>query len=110
MDVENDPFIIKILVKMALWIKPLLPNGNPDFDGLYDKVKTWYIEYDDENEYTNREIGIDKNDKVIVIAPYKRNLGVWVDSDLTLDDYRRFDINTVSSNEFNNYWEKYGIK
>ena len=56
-------------------IPKILPKANPDFDNLFDKVKTWYIEYNDEDLFTNRKIGIDDKDNVIVMAPWKRNLG-----------------------------------
>ena len=70
-------------------------------------MKTWYVEYDEENDYTNREVGLNKNGEVIVKAPYKKNLGFWVDEDLTLKDYSdSFEIQYVDKREFDMLWTK----
>ena len=84
-----------------------IPKANPDFDGLYGQVIIWYIEYDEENDYTNREVGLDKNGEVIVKAPFKKNLGLWVDEDLTLKDYSdNFEIQPVDEKEFEELWNQ----
>lgn len=60
-----------------------------------------------ENDYTNREVGLDKNGEVIVKAPYKKSLGFWVDEDLTLKDYSdSFEIHYVNKSEFERLWTK----
>ena len=85
----------------------LIPKANPDFDSMYDNVITWFIEYDEDNDYTNREVGVDKQGRVIVKAPYKRNLGFWVDEDLTFQDYvDNFNIQYISKEAFESIWEK----
>ena len=47
----------------------IIPKSNPDFEKEYDNVNFWYIEFDEENEYTNREIGLNVNEEVILISP-----------------------------------------
>ncbi len=76
--------LLYCVIKHLFWF---IPKTNPDFDSSYENVRTWYIEYDDVNDYTNREVGIDFNGKVIVKGPYQRNLGFWTSEDTT---YRQF--------------------
>lgn len=84
-----------------------IPRANPDFDDMYYRVKTWYVEYDEENNYTNREVGLDSNGEVIFKAPYKKDLGFWVEKDLTLKDYSdSFEIHYVNKSEFDMLWTK----
>ena len=84
----------------------ILPKANPDFDHLYEKVHLWYLEYDDLNKYTCREIGIDDNNTVIVKAPYKNNFGYWTDNDMTLESYAsHFNIEYIDKDEFDSIWD-----
>lgn len=84
-----------------------IPRANPDFDDMYYRVKTWYVEYDEENNYTNREVGLDSNGEVIFKAPYKKDLGFWVEKDLTLKDYSdSFETHYVNKSEFERLWIK----
>lgn len=84
----------------------IIPKANPDFDGKYQNVSCWYIEYDDINNYSNREIGLDEEGTVIVKGPYGKNLGFWTDTDLTLDDYKKFNIEMITIDEFEKFWEQ----
>ncbi|MBQ6208921.1 MAG: hypothetical protein IJK42_04000 [Prevotella sp.] len=87
-------------------LEMLLPKANPDFNGLYHQVKTWYVEYDIEKQHTNREVGTDDDGHVIVKAPFGRNLGLWVDEELNDDDYKRLGATAISSIEFETLWSK----
>jgi len=43
------------LEKILAWLlEKFIPKANPDFDAKYDDVETWFVEYDEENDYTNR--------------------------------------------------------
>ena len=75
------------------------------FDTKYDDVETWFVEYDEENDYTNREIGLDKDGHVIVLGPFQRNLGYWVDNDYTLQNYEdHFDVQYIDKAIFEDLW------
>ena len=64
------------LEKILVWLlEKFIPKANPDFDTKYDDVETWFIEYDEENDYANREIGLNKDGHVIVLGPFQNNLG-----------------------------------
>jgi len=84
----------------------ILPKANPDFDGLFDKVKTWYIEYDEITQFAIREVGVDDDNNVIVKAPWKNNLGFWLDESLKYEDYILFNITQVTSVEFESLWKE----
>ena len=98
----KESFVEKLLWRILLSI---FPRTNPDYEGLYDKVIIWYIEYDDINNYTNREIGVDKDGIVIVKGPFGKNLGFWTDEDLTIEHYDNdFKIVYIKQEEFEKLW------
>lgn len=88
----------------------VLPKANPDFEDLYDNVKKWKIEFNISKNYTERELGFDKNENLIVIAPYKSNYGFWTDNNLTLDDYKNFKPTKITKEEFDNDWISFSDK
>lgn len=81
--------------------------ANPDFEKKFPYVRYWYIEYDETNQYTTKEIGIDKDGNVFTKAPYLQNLGIWCDSDVTYDVYKSFGIEIITKEEFKRFWETY---
>lgn len=45
--------------KIIIWLlEQFVPKANPTLEDNINYVKKWYIEYNDVEEYTNREIGI----------------------------------------------------
>ncbi|MBR5698599.1 MAG: hypothetical protein IKX44_08300 [Prevotella sp.] len=86
-------------------LNKLIPKANPDFEQKYNNVSTWYIEYDDDKQFTSKEIGLNEKGKVIVKAPYKKNLGLWVDSCLQYEDYLSFDVIPIKKEEFMVLWD-----
>lgn len=97
--------------KKTLWNKLVDRIGkklsaNPDFDDKLKYVAQWYLEYDDECDVSCREIGLDINKKVIVKMPDERNYGFWLDTNLTLEDFKaKYDIQMIQACEFNNLWD-----
>ena len=100
------------LEKILAWLlEKFIPKANPDFDAKYDDVETWFIEYDEENDYTNREIGLDKDGHVIVLGPFQSNLGYWVDNDFTLQNYEDyFDVKYIDKAVFEELWREIETK
>jgi hypothetical protein len=45
--------------------------ANPDFDDIIQHVKYWLIECNTETGIPDREIGLDKDNLVILKMPYK---------------------------------------
>ena len=68
--------------KMANWLlRHFVPIANPTLEHNLDYVKEWYIEYDDVEEYTNREVGVAENGSVVFKAPFetKSNRAKYMD-------------------------------
>lgn len=85
----------------------ILPKVNPDFDNRYKDVITWYIEYDDAICCPRREVGVDLNNTAIVMAPYNKNYGYWLDANMTIEDYtNQFNIVYISKKDFEEIWDK----
>ena len=79
-----DSVLIGKKTKNTLWEKIIdwllnhfMPMANPTLDKNLDYVKEWYIEYDDVEEYTNREVGVAENGLVVFKAPFEENWGYW---------------------------------
>ena len=100
------------LEKIFMWLlEKLIPKANPDFGTKYDDVETWFIEYDEENDYTNREIGLDKDGHIIVLGLFQENLGYWVDNDFTLQNYEEhFDVQYIDKTVFEDLWKEMKTK
>lgn len=100
---SEDSLQMRVISKILDWV---VPRANPTLEGNIDKVSVWYVEYDTSEDYTNREIGLDVDGNVIFKAPYEDNLGYWVDNDLTFEDYKEFNPQSVSAEEFGTLWER----
>ncbi|MEM6738181.1 MAG: hypothetical protein AAF620_19145 [Bacteroidota bacterium] len=85
----------------------IFPKANPDFDEKYDAVECWLLEFLPDNEYPDREIGLDRDEKTIVIAPLGKNLGFWLDTDMSLKQYEAFNYRKISKEEFETKWEEF---
>ncbi|MEZ4907565.1 MAG: hypothetical protein R2771_07990 [Saprospiraceae bacterium] len=103
--VELNKYSLKhLFIKVLSFV---FPQSNPNFENKYDEIKMWLIEYDIENKFVNREIGINCNGDIILIGPYKKNLGFWTDTDLVLHDFSKFNISEYTDIEFEKIWESY---
>ena len=85
----------------------LLPVSNPDFEEKLDKVRYWLLEFENNNDYPIREIGLDEDNYPIVKMPYKENYGYWTDNELKYNDF----IDLFSAKKIDNYlfedkWER----
>ena len=99
----GNRFLVYV-IKCVFWF---IPKTNPDFEDVYENVITWYIEYDDINNYANREVGIDANGKVVVKGPYLKNLGFWTSEDLTYKQFiSEFEIVHIEKKVFDVLWNK----
>jgi len=102
-------------VKERWWkraIKMLLisvfPTGNPTFDDEIENVKQWLIEFKDGNQYPNREVGLDILQQPVMIMPWRRNYGYWIDNHLLLKDFKSvFNAVEITKEEFEKYWDQF---
>ncbi len=60
-------------------LQRIIPPANPDFEQLYPTARFWWVELDEKN-VPAREIGFDEEGKPIVLAPFGRNYGFFVDT------------------------------
>lgn len=74
-----------------------------------ESVDTWYIEFDDqEYNVAIREVGLDKDGRYAVIAPYKDYLGFWCDEDFNFDFYNTIvGVEEISKEEFEQVWNAF---
>lgn len=80
-------------------------RANPDFEDKIPYVAQWYVEYDEDLNVSEREIGLDANNKVIVKMPDERNYGFWLDTNMTIEDFKReFSIQMITEQEFDDLW------
>lgn len=101
---EKDGIFWIVLSKI---LSMLIPKSNPDFDKEIDLAYEWYIEYNDTENYIEREIGLDENRNVILKMPYKKNYGFWLDTDLEINYFfTHFKAESISENEFSKKWDE----
>jgi hypothetical protein len=85
-----------------------IPLANPDFEEEIDNVKQWLIEFENDNQYPNREIGLDILEHPIMIMPWRKNYGYWIDNNLLLKGFKsHFNAVEITKEEFENYWNKF---
>ena len=102
---EKDGIFWIVLSKI---LSLFIPKSNPDFDKQIDLANEWYIEYNDTENYIEREIGLDEKRTVILKMPYKKNYGFWLDTDLEISYfYARFKAETISEDEFLKKWNEF---
>lgn len=88
-------------------IKFIFPKANPDFDDKIDAVFIWLLEFENEEDFPNREIGMDSNNNVILKMPYKKNYGYWTDNNLKYKDFvSLFNVEIINENEFLKKWDE----
>ncbi len=82
-----------------------IPKANPDFENEIDQVMFWLLEFEDENSLPNREIGLDKDQNVLMKMPFNENYGYWIDNDFTFSDFMKmFDAEFITQTFFEEQW------
>ena len=85
-----------------------IPSSNPTFDEEIENIKQKVIEFKDGNQYPNREIGLDIFQQPIMIMPWRRNYGYWIDNNLLLKDFQLlFDSVEITKDEFEKLWTQF---
>lgn len=102
--------LIKSSLKKAFVgiLTKIIPKANPDFDDKIDEVQYWLLECDNETGIPEREIGLDKEGRVILKMPLKDNYGYWTDNNLLLNDFKEhFRTSEVSKEIFDWKWDMF---
>ena len=102
---ENGIMKKKNILRVLFSVLNDIFAANPDFENKIPYVALWVVEYEN-NKFNQviRELGFDTNGKIIVKLPDKRNVGFWIDSDYTMKDYCKLNIQMITEQEFNNLW------
>ena len=111
----TDPGTRTKRAKESLWkritlklLVSFIPSGNPNFEDEMDNVKEWLIEFKDGNQFPNREIGLDILQQPIMIMPWRRNYGYWLDNNLLLQDFKsNFNAVEITKEEFEKHWDQF---
>lgn len=83
----------------------VLPVANRDFENKIDNVEYWLLECDKLNGIPQREIGLDKQGRVIMKMPFDDNCGYWTDNNLLLDDFKeQFKAFDITKDAFEQQW------
>ena len=86
------------------FLSKIIPNANPDFDNQIPTTNIWLIEFD-EGGIPEREIGLDKDGKVVMIMPWKDNYGYWTDNNFNLKDFMNgFKYCKIENEYFEHRW------
>lgn len=104
---SNDGLLKKLFLKaLVAMLSAIIPKANQDFDGKIGDVIHWLVECDNETGIPEREIGLDKEGRVILKMPFKDNYGYWTDNNLLLNDFKtHFMTSEISKEMFEEKWE-----
>ena len=92
---------------LGKFLSTIIPKANPDFENEIDKINTWLIEFD-AGGIPEREIGLDKDGKVVMIMPWKDNYGYWTDNNLNLTDFMNgFTYSEIENEYFEHRWNNF---
>lgn len=92
---------------LGKFLSTIIPKANPDFENEIDKINTWLIEFD-AGGIPEREIGLDKDGKVVMIMPWKDNYGYWTDNNLNLTDFMNgFKYSEIENEYFEHRWKNF---
>jgi hypothetical protein len=107
-ETQKDGILKKSFFNLLEYVlSKIIPKANPDFEKFIDDVEYWILECETESGIPTREIGIDKNEKVILKMPFKNDYGYWIDNNFLLNDFvNKFNAVEIEKKDFEANWEK----
>lgn len=94
-----------LLRKIFRRILTFLFYANPDFEGEIGNIEVWLLEFEDEESFVNREIGLDRDGNTVMKMPFKNNYGYWCDVDMPYPEYLKiFKSDSISKEYFDKKW------
>ena len=105
---EKNKFKLNFNKALTGFLSTFIPKANPDFDDKIKLVEKWIVEFDNKTGIPEREIGMDKNRRIIVKMPFGNNYGYWTDNNLLLADFKNhFETTEIRKESFENYWSSF---
>ncbi|MFC6860381.1 hypothetical protein ACFQHQ_13405 [Zunongwangia atlantica 22II14-10F7] len=105
---EENKFKLNFNKALTGFLSTFIPKANPDFDDKIKLVEKWIVEFDNKTGIPEREIGMDKNGRIIVKMPFGNNYGYWTDNNLLLADFKNhFETTEIRQESFENYWSSF---
>lgn len=99
---KNEMFIQR---GIRFFLELIVSKANPDYENKIDLVVYWLLEFEDDHSTPEREIGLNSDGDVMMKMPYKKNCGYWVDSSLTVEDFKKsFETVEITKDYFDNKW------
>lgn len=112
--IKGIPLILFVIFGLIVCLIEKIFTFNKKLPDDVDKVKTWYLEFDDEEDHCAvREVGVDENGKVVVLAPYEKNgsleyMGFWCDEDDDIDFFENIiGVKHITKEEFEAVWNSF---
>ena len=88
-------------------IQRVLPAANPDFERFYEQVVMWHVEIDPTTGEPMREVGLDANERVVAIGPWRDNHGYIVDCGGT---FVAVEYPQIATEQFEREWNGYAAQ
>jgi len=85
-------------------LQRVLPAANPDLERFYDDVVTWHVEIEDGTGQPLREVGLDSDQRVLVIGPWRNNFGFIVDC---CDTFVPSEYPQITQEQFEHEWQSF---
>jgi hypothetical protein len=85
-------------------LQRVLPAANPDLERFYDDVVIWHVEIEEGTGQPLREVGLDSQQRVLAIGPWRDNHGFIVDCCHTFvpAEYQQ-----ISPEQFEHEWKSF---
>lgn len=86
-------------------LRGLVDSANPSYRGKYALIRSWLIEFDEDGAPW-REIGLDKNEAIVVAGPSAQDYGFWLDTNMR---YADFEGEQIAGEYFEKLWAASGV-
>lgn len=89
------------------FLSMVLPEANPNYEGRFDDVFKWLIEFDGKGKLITREIGIDEEGNVVMKMPFEKNYGFWLDTNAKMEYFNdNFHTEKINKAKFELKWKE----
>ena len=110
-DIPLTPEAKKKSIRWGRIFKAILffiPEGNPEYGEVIHDVAEWQLEIEPHENLPTREIGKDINGTVILIMPWRDNIGYWTDNGANVDYFKdHFKATHIDKLEFMENWDAF---